>query len=63
MLPFKLLFLSAICLTVLSGAAATWIALTDQGSQPSPKKVAERLAQIAVLGAAAIFTLLGRAAD
>lgn len=63
MVPFKLVFLSVFCLTVLSGAAATWIVIADQGSHPSRKKVAERLAQIALLGATAIFALLGNVPD
>lgn len=63
MLSFKLIFLSVLCLTVLSGATATWLVMAGRGSHPSRKKVAERLAQIALLGAAAIFALLGSLQD
>ena len=63
MLPFKLLFLAVLALTVLSGATATWLVTVGRGYHPSRKKVAERLAQIALLGAAAIFALLGSRAE
>lgn len=62
MLSIELLFLAVLCLTVLSGATATWLAAVGRGST-SRKKVAERLAQIALLGATAVFALLGRVAD
>ncbi len=63
MLPFKLIFLAVLALTVLAGATATWLVTVGRGYHPSRKKVAERLAQIALLGAAAIFALLGNLAD
>lgn len=62
MLPFKLIFLAVLALTVLSGVTATWLVTIGRGYHPSRKKVAERLAQIALLGAAAIFALLGSVA-
>lgn len=61
MVPFKLVFLTVLCLTLLSGAAATWLAATGGRADATRKKVAERLTQIALLGAAAIFALLGAA--
>jgi hypothetical protein len=60
MLPIKLVFLSVLSLTLISGAAATWLAMTAQTSQPTRRKVAERFAVIAFLGATAIFALLSR---
>lgn len=63
MLPFKFIFLAALFLIILSGATATWIAMAGRGNNPSRQKVAERLAQIALLGAAAIFALLGGLTD
>ena len=63
MLSFNLIFLSALCLTILSGAAATWLVVVARGFSSSRKKVAEQLAQIALLGAAAIFALLGSLAE
>lgn len=62
MLPLNLVFLSVLCLTVLSGSAAVWLVML-QGSNPSRKKVAERLMQIALLGAATIFVLLESVSD
>ena len=59
MLPFTLVFLIALGLTLLSGAAATWLAATGDPSHATRKKVAERLVQIALLGAATILALLG----
>lgn len=58
MLPLDLMFLSALALTVLSGAAATWLVIADRRTCISRRKVAERLAKIALLGATAIFALL-----
>lgn len=47
-----------LVLTLLSGAAAIWLASVGKDAQASRKQVAERLAQIAVLGAVALFALL-----
>lgn len=47
-----------LVLTLLSAAAAIWLASVGKDTQASRKQVAERLAQIAVLGAVALFALL-----
>ncbi|MBX9462834.1 MAG: hypothetical protein KL840_07645 [Aquamicrobium sp.] len=47
-----------LVLTLLSAAAAIWLASVGKDAQASRKQVAERLAQIAVLGAVALFALL-----
>ncbi len=60
MLPMKLVFLSVLCLTLIAGATATWLAMTVQASQPTRKKLAERFALVAFLGATAIFALLDK---
>lgn len=60
MLPMKFVFLSVLCLTLISGVAATWLAMTVHASQPTRRKVAERFALIALLGATAIFALLDK---
>ncbi len=60
MLSFKLIFFSVLCLTLISGATATWLAMTGHRLQPSRKKVAERFALIAFFGATASFSLLGK---
>ena len=63
MLSLNTVFVATLILTLLSGAAATWLATTGQENQHSRRKVADRLAQIAMLGAAAIFAMLGNAHD
>ena len=55
----QILFASALAITILSGLAATLIALTTDNGRA--QVVASRLAHIALLGAAAIFALLGNA--
>lgn len=59
MLALNPVFVTAVAITLLSGAAATWMAATARPSCVSRQKVVERLAQIALLGATAIFALVG----
>lgn len=55
----EILFTSVAFITVASGAAATLI--TMRGQSPRSSAVAERLAQIALIGAGAIVALLSAA--
>jgi hypothetical protein len=55
----QIVFVTAVALTVSSGLAATSIVLLgDTRRNPGQRKVAEKLAQISLLGAAAIISLL-----
>lgn len=58
MVPFDLAVSATLFLTLLFAAAAIWLASVGLDAQASRKQVAERLAQIAVLGAVALFALL-----
>lgn len=58
MVPFNLVFVVVVALTVLAGATAAGLAVARPTSVAA-RKVAERLAQIAVLGAIAVFGLMG----
>jgi hypothetical protein len=55
----KIVFVTAVAVTVSSGLAATSIVLFgDTRRNLGQRRVAEKLAQIALLGAAAIVSLL-----
>lgn len=56
--PLDLAVATTLVLTLLSAAAAIWLASVGEDAQASRKQVAERLAQIAVLAAVALFALL-----
>lgn len=61
MIPFHILFSTALVLTVLSGATATMIAVFgDTSSSEAQRRLVERLSHIALLGAGAIIALLSR---
>lgn len=49
--PLDLAVATTLVLTLLSAAAAIWLASVGEDAQASRKQVAERLAQIAVLAA------------
>ncbi|UUP18396.1 hypothetical protein NTH_02877 [Nitratireductor thuwali] len=64
MIPFPLIFATVLALTVLSGIAAMVVAFVgNTRSNETHRRLVEVLAQIALLGAGALITLLGRAAD
>ncbi len=64
MIPFHLIFLTVLAMTVLSGAAATVVAfLGDTRSNRAQRRLVEILCQIALLGAGAIIALLARAVN
>jgi hypothetical protein len=52
-------FVISVALTVLSGAAATWLVASSRPGDPSKSRIAEYLARAAMIGALAIFALLG----
>ena len=59
MSEFQIVFSAALALTILSGLAATSIVFFgDTRSNVGQRNVAEKFAQIALLGAAAIVSLL-----
>lgn len=58
MVPFDFAVSATLALTLLFAAAAIWLASVGPDAHSSRKQVAERLAQIAVLGAVALFALL-----
>ncbi len=59
MSEFQIVFSAALALTILSGLAATTIVIFgDTRRNAGQRNVAEKFAQIAVLGAAAIASLL-----
>lgn len=59
MSEFQIVFSATLILTVLSGTAATAIAVFgDTRRNAGQRNVAEKFAQIALLGAAAIVSLL-----
>lgn len=59
MSEFQIVFSATLILTVLSGTAATTIAVFgDTRRNAGQRNVAEKFAQIALLGAAAIVSLL-----
>jgi hypothetical protein len=56
---FPLVFVVAVALTVTSGATAVaLVVLGDTRRNPGQRAVAEKFAQIALVGAAAIVSLL-----
>ena len=56
--PLDFAVATTLALTLLSAAAAIWLASVGEDAHASRKQVAEQLAQIAVLGAVARFALL-----
>ncbi|MEX4008441.1 hypothetical protein [Neoaquamicrobium sediminum] len=58
MMQFDFAVSATLALTLLFAFAAIWLASVGPDAQASRKQVAERLAQIAVLGAVALFALL-----
>lgn len=59
MIPIQIVFLVVVCLTVASGIAATSIVmLGDTRRNTGQRAVAEKLAQIAMIGAVALIALL-----
>lgn len=59
MVEMQMIFWVTVALTVLSGAASAALAARRNGSAAS-QRVADRLAQIAVVGASAIIVMLDR---
>lgn len=59
MIEMRAIFWVTVALTVMSGAASAALAARRKGSVAS-HRVADRLAQIAVVGASAIIVLLQR---
>lgn len=57
MQPFHLILSSALVVTILSGAAATVLAASDRPSELR-SRIAEKLVEIALVGAGAIMALL-----
>ncbi len=60
MTPFHLVFSAVLVVTLVSGAAATALALTRNGRSATQRRVIERLSHIAFLGASAIIALLSK---
>lgn len=58
MVSFNMVFAAVIAITVLSGATAVALVICRPSSEAA-RKVSERLAQIALLGALAVFGLMG----
>ncbi len=59
MVPLKIVFTVAVCLTVASGLAAAGIVIFgDTRRNSGQRAVANKFAQIALIGAAAIMSLL-----
>lgn len=57
-MPFSIIFATTLVLTTLSGVAATAIVVFgDTGRNAGQKMVAERFAQIALIGATALVAL------
>lgn len=60
-MPFHIVFYTVVAVTLLSGMTATALAVLASGRRISYKQtLVERLSQIALLGAAALFALLAR---
>jgi len=53
-------FVSSLTLTICSGAAAVWLVAVSKGADPSNARLADYFARVAMVGALAIFALLGR---
>ncbi|MEX4010296.1 hypothetical protein [Neoaquamicrobium sediminum] len=60
MTQFDFAVSATLAVTILFAAAAIWLASVGPEAPTSRRQVAERLAQIAVLGAVALFALLKR---
>ncbi len=58
MMPWDFAIIATLVLTLLFAAAAIWLASIGHDTRASRKQVAERLAQIAVLGAVALFAMI-----
>ncbi|MGN6769304.1 MAG: hypothetical protein ACTHJQ_05570 [Rhizobiaceae bacterium] len=58
MLPFYLVLGSVLVLTVLSGGAAIALAISQGSLDACPRRIVDRLTQIAFIGAAGIVALL-----
>lgn len=60
-MPFHIVFYTVGAVTLLSGTTATAVAVLARGQRiPYKRTLVERLSQIALLGAAALFALLAR---
>ncbi|MHA6686887.1 hypothetical protein [Mesorhizobium sp. A556] len=60
MIPAQIVFIVTVCLTVVSGIAATSIVIFgDTRRNMGQRTVAEKFAQIALIGALAIAAMLG----
>lgn len=53
-------FASSLALTIFSGAAAVWLVAVSKEPDPSNARLADYFARVALVGALAIFALLGR---
>ncbi|OQM76449.1 hypothetical protein [Manganibacter manganicus] len=59
MIPVQIIFFITVCLTIVSGLAATTIVMFgDTRRNAGQRTVAEKLAQIALIGAMAITAML-----
>lgn len=59
MVSLQIVFFAVVCLTVASGLAATGIVMFgDTRRDPGQRAVANKFAQIALIGATAIIALL-----
>jgi hypothetical protein len=60
-MPFHVVFYTVVIVTLLSGVTATALVALGRGRRiPYKRALVERLSQIALLGAAALFALLAR---
>jgi hypothetical protein len=60
-MPFHIVFYTVVAVTLLSGTTATALAVLARGRRiPYKRTLVERLSQITLLGAAALFALLAR---
>lgn len=60
-MPFHIVFYTVVAVTLLSAtAAAAIVILPTSRRMPYRRTLVERLSQIALLGAAALFALLAR---
>lgn len=60
-MPFHIVFYTVVAVTLASGTTATALVVFSRGRRiPYKRTLVERLSQIALLGAAALFALLAR---
>lgn len=60
-MPFHIVFYTVVAVTLFSGVAAIALVALSRGRHiPYKRTLVERLSQIALLGAAALFALLAR---